>query len=175
MSEAIHLTVRRTKADYFWGVMVSALRNARMWLLYAAGAIFVAAIAVVMNSDNPLWVRAVMAVGTFTLMMLFYALFYVICVVFAATKNWKLPGAFSEIAFDLSDEGIAVSSDTGSGVSKWIVWKSSFETKRLIIIRHQTGLIQIIPKRDLTPTTLERVRAMLAAHLAPQQVQGGMP
>ena len=170
--EDIRFEVVRTKGDYAWGLLINTARSPRAWISYGLGSLVVAIMAYMfIDADEPSS-RVAIAAGAFGVMLLFYALIVLVSVALAAMKSWRAPGAFTPIQFGLSPAGISVSHETGSSETKWVVWKSYFETAALFVIRHRMGFIQILPKRTMSTETIERVRALLNSCLRPPPAKG---
>jgi hypothetical protein len=164
MSEAVAFSVKRSSGDYFWGMSGAALRNRRMWTTYILGGLSVAAIWFVFSHQAFVEKLAGAAVA-FVLMICLYAVLFLISLGLAMLRNKKMAGAFDAISYEMSSNGLKVVTETGRSESKWVVWKSWFETPRIIVIRHQTGLVHILPKRQLSEAQLTGVRKALARNV----------
>jgi hypothetical protein len=164
VSDVVAFSVKRSSGDVFWGVLWSALHNVRIWVSYLMGALIVAGIWFVVHRSG--FSEKLAGAGiAFGLMICLYAGLFVLSVGFATLRSRKMAGASDRIAYEISSEGMKVVTETGRGESKWRVWKSWFETKRLIIIRHQIGLVQIVPKRQISDEQLQRIRRVLVANI----------
>ncbi len=167
MSE-VSFEVTRTRADVFKALVWNMLRSPGALLWFAAGSLFVAGIAVVVNDDESSSARAIIFGAAFLTMVVVYAVIMLACIYFAARKSWTAPGGLAPIEFNLSPAGLAASTETAHGQSGWANWKSAFETNSLIVTRHHLGLLQIIPKRNLPPDVIARIRDVLRMNIKGQ-------
>lgn len=156
--------VTRTKADYFWAIMVSSLRTPIIPIFLAialTGTLIFSAL-----SEGALGMDQIVTAGlVYSLIVALYYISLLAMVWYVAQKNWNAPGALSPLSYVFTPAGVEVAYAMGRGETAWALWKSALETRNLILVRHGLGLLHIIPKRDLTPSDLSRLRAMLREHL----------
>lgn len=164
MSE-VSFEVTRTRIDVFKALVANMLRSPGALVWFVVGSLFVAGIAAAVNDTESLPVRTIIFGVAFLAMLVLYAVIMLVCIYFAARKSWTAPGGLAPIKFNLSAAGLAASTETAHGQSGWDNWKSAFETRDLIVIRHHLGLLQIIPKRTLPVDAIARVRDVLRANI----------
>jgi len=157
----IRIEATRTKGDYFWAIAFNMVRNARVWAIYLVSSLLIAGATYAVDEPRSIATFAT----TLTLMLLLYLLVAAVSVYWSAQRNWNAPGGLSRYVFTLSGEGLKAQHEFGEGQSSWAVWKDFFETRRLFVIRHTLGVIQIIPKRDLGEETASQLRALLRRQL----------
>ncbi|WP_395647779.1 YcxB family protein [Terricaulis sp.] len=160
--EPISVTVTRDRRDY-----VSAL-----WANYficggwywAAGAslfvgvfgIFIAAIE--HHLDTPSIGSAfIIFAGTFLLVLLLQG----VVIGMAAGRSMRAVSGAGPITYVFSPDVLEVHTPAGEGKTKWEIWRSAFETKRVIGIRHELNMLHIVPKRDIPAPTLFALKALL--------------
>jgi hypothetical protein len=165
VAERVAFDVTRTKVDYVWGVIHSALRTPQTWIMSGLTAFAVAVAAVLMSDDPDLARRLPFGVAVFAGMFVFYGAFFLLALLLAAMRNWGAPGAFAPIHYELSPTGVKVQAATGSGDTQWIVWKSYIETPGYLILRHKLNLVHIMPKRGLDAGVQQQIRDVLGANL----------
>ncbi len=167
----VHFEVSRTREDLWKGIAANSLRSPGTLAWYVGGSAVVALISMWANRRDGAEALVFIGLVAFVGMLALYAVIMAFSVFAAARKTWRLPGALDPVTYTLSNEGLNVSASTGHGLTAWSAWKTAFETKSLIVIRHQFNLIHVIPKRALDAVTLESVRAVLRANLAKTQLQ----
>jgi len=160
MSE-VAFEVSRTRDDIVKGIAGNALRSPRSMAWYVGGAAVVATIAVIVSQGDGIAAMLAAGIVAFSGMLLFYSLLFWLTVWMAVRKTERMPGAFEPIKFTLSDAGLRVAATVGEGISLWKLWPFAFETKSVIVVRHELNLIQIIPKRDLASGDVARIRDVL--------------
>lgn len=161
----IGFEITRTKGDYLSALLSNLWRNPAVLAWCAVGSIIVAGIAMTVNAEEPAPARFVIGGVALAAMLGVYALSMSLSVLLAARKSWTAPGALGPINFKLSAEGLFASTATANGLSAWSNWRGAFETRSQIVIRHHLGLIQIFPKKGLTPDVLRAIRKILADRL----------
>jgi len=157
----LRVQVQRTRRDIVSAIAANVIRSPGTLAWYAVGSLAVAGISVAVNRDRPPEQIALVAAIVFTGMLLLYSLIVGFSIAVAARKTWSVEGAFDPISYTFSDEGLNAVAAVGQGVSQWSMWPFAFETKSLIVIRHQFNLIQIVPKRGLTVNELASLREIL--------------
>lgn len=167
----VRFEVSRTREDLWKGIAANLLRSPGTLAWYAGGSVVVAIIAIWANRDESYEALLLIGLVAFAAMLAVYTVMMALSVFLAARKTWSLPGALDPVSYTLSSEGLNVSASTGHGLTSWSAWKSAFETRSLIVIRHQFNLIHVIPKRALDAATLEGVRVVLRANLAKTQLE----
>ena len=58
-----------------------------------------------------------------------------------------------------------VRSTVGSGEIGWVSFSGAFEDTKLFLLRQHPGMLQIIPKRDVQPEMLQRLRQLARDHV----------
>lgn len=164
-AERVEVEVTRTKADYFWGILHNSLRAPRVLLILATIGLVGGAASSGYFVGEDLLTRAVFVAGGMVFLFALYALFLPVAIAISTGMSWKLPGAFAPIRFAFSPEGMKVSHETGSGETVWRVWRGFFETKSLFVVRHLTGVAQIVPKRGMSAETVAAIRSVLKRYL----------
>lgn len=170
MSE-VRFEVSRTRGDIFKGIAANLLRSPGSLAWYIGGAALVAGIAVWSNRyDAP---ESLLLIGlvAFVAMLALYCMIMLACVLFAAQKTWRMQGALDPVAYTFSADGLAVVAKVGHGHTAWSDWKTAFETRSLIVIRHQFNLIHVIPKRQLSADVLRQIRTVLSQNLKNARLQ----
>jgi len=164
MSE-VRVEVRRTRGDIFKGILANSLHSPSTLAWCVIGALIVAAIAITVNGDEGLTVMLMAGAIVFAGMLLVHAVVLLFCIWLAALQTWRARGALDTIRYTFSDQGLAIEAASGHGLSHWDTFKRAFETRSLLVIRHQMNLVHILPKRDLAADALQRVRAVLSVHV----------
>lgn len=162
---AVQVEVVRTRSDILKGIAANVLRSPAAFASYLGGALVVAVIAVVVNTDETMEAMIGAGLVAFVGMLFVYLVIQAICVPLAARKSWSSPGMLEPVKFTFSDEGLGVESNVGHGTTSWIIWKGAFETNSLIVIRHQMNLLHIVPKRDLSANAIAGIRSILKKHI----------
>ena len=176
MSEAVEFRVVRTKQDYMGAVTLHALRSPWTLRQLFASPIVVAIIPFIFAADEPLNARIVLSLTFFFggLLLLIFAL--APCYYWAARSGWRSPGALEPIDYSFDAGGMRVKSAVGSGEIAWISFNGAFEDAKLFLLRQHPGMLQIIPKRDVHPETLTRLRDLTREHVkGPLKIQGSTP
>jgi hypothetical protein len=167
----VQLEVSRTRGDIVKGIAANMARSRGALLAYVIGALIVAVIAILANADVSTQTKVIIGAIAFAAMLVLYSIIIILGVLFAAQKSWKAPGTLDPVKYTFSDEGLGVEASIGHGMTSWVAWKTAFETKSLIVIRHQFNMIHIIPKRGLSKDLLNAVKSMLNKHLKTARLQ----
>lgn len=164
MSE-VRVEVRRTRGDIFRGILANSLHSLGALAWFVGGSFVVAVIAALANSARPAPEMLFVGATAFVVMLLVYAVVLLFSIWLAARQTWRASGALDTIRYTFSDQGLAIEAVNGRGLSHWHAFKRAFETKSLLLIRHHVNMVHILPKRDMGADTLERIRAVLRAHI----------
>lgn len=159
--DAITVEVTRTQRDYFEGVMANLISWPWGFLrLFIPPLIGMTAI--YMTSDYlPLGERLNETFGLGSILLGFMFLLTALIVGWSAWRAWSAPGALDRITYTFTPEGFGVKTAMGEGQTKWAIWKRASETQSVILIRHQLNMMHILPKRDIDPATLTKLKALL--------------
>lgn len=163
--ERVELTITRTRADYFWGLLFEALNGRFLWL-----AILIPPVAEGMfafrsteGAATAERVQEILTRGGIALLIVLalIALLYL----FVAALSWRAPGYLAPIAYVFSPAGVIGRTQVTTTETAWPAYRRAFETRSLLILSQAAGVVQIIPKRDLPSQTLSAVRRLLREHL----------
>lgn len=174
--QRVELTIQRTRADYFWGLLFEALQGRFLWLaiLIPPAAEATLALRSTEGAETALRVQEVITRGGVALVVVL-ALVAVLYLLIAAL-SWRAPGYLAPISYVFSSDGVRGQTQATSTETAWIAYRRAFETRSLLILSQAAGIVQIIPKRDLPSQTLNAVRRLLREHLGRRaQVQEIMP
>lgn len=88
--------------------------------------------------------------------------FYALSTYFAARKNYKsMPGISDPLTYEFTDQQLTC---TGASASSQSTWEKVFkvtETKKSILIWRSSQIVNVIPKRDITPEQLRSLKEMV--------------
>lgn len=174
MSEAVEFRVVRTKADYVGAVALHALRSPWTLRQLLASPIIVAIVPFIFAADEPLNARVVLSVTFFFVGFFLLIVALLPCYYWAARSGWRSPGALEPIDYSFDAAGMRVRSAAGSGEIAWISFSGAFEDAKLLLLRQHPGMLQIIPKRDVQPEMLARLRQLAREHIkGPMKILAG--
>jgi hypothetical protein len=174
VSEAVEFRVVRTKADYVRAVALHAMLSPWTLRQFLASPIIVAILPFVFAADEPLDARIILSVTFFFVALLLLIIALAPCYYWAARSGWRSPGALQPIDYSFDAAGMRVKSAAGSGEIAWISFNGAFEDARLFLFRQHPGMLQIIPKRDVQPEMLVRLRVLAREHVrGPLKIQTG--
>jgi len=80
---------------------------------------------------------------------------------FAASSRVKVQDAYAPTTYVLSDGSLTISTPNKTALSKWTDWHKAIETKRVIALYPVAGVVQVIPKRQLTAEMISDVKGLL--------------
>lgn len=163
--QRVEITIQRTRADYFWGLLFEALNGRMLWLaiLIPPAAEAMLALRSTEGADAALRVQEVLTRSGVTLIgvLAFVAVLYLII----AAICWRAPGYLGPISYVFSSAGVRGQTQVTTTETAWAAYRGAFETRSLLILRQGAGIVQIIPKRTLSSQTINAVRRMLREHL----------
>lgn len=174
MTSAEHLefTVTRRRADYFWGMLFDGLNNRIFWLAVlippvAEGMLQLKRTEGMEAATRTLEVLTHAASAAGLVAAAVIAIFYV-----AANLNARAPGHLSPVTYVVSPTGMG----TRGEITAWARYRGAIETKALFVLQQKAGLLQIIPKRDLSTQAIAALRQLLRTNLGRRaQVQETAP
>jgi hypothetical protein len=171
-ADLLEITVTRKRGDYFWGMLFDGLNNRIFWLAVlippvAEGMLHFKRTEGVETATRTLEVVTHMASAAGIVASAVIAIFY-----FAANLNARAPGHLSPVTYVISPDG----SGTRGESTAWAKYRGAIETKGLFVLQQKAGLLQIIPKRDLSTQAIAALRRLLRANLGRRaQVQESAP
>lgn len=160
----IRIEVTRDKRDYISAVWANYLNSGGVWWVFGGAIVFGAAIFAieVFSGAYQPWIAGTLAALGYALAMI---VLNAIMLTLAARQSWRQPGAFDVTTFIFTPDALDVQSEVGSGRTQWVVWRRAFENSRVLAIRHQINIVQFLPKRQIPPETLPRLRELLRTAL----------
>lgn len=159
--ERIEISVVRTRADYFWGLLFDALNNQLMWLAMLIPPIAEGLFAYYSSEGEPFASRLADIVTRGGMAMAFVAAVVLVIYFFSAMIAWRAPGYLAPIAYVFSQEGVWAKTEATMTDTAWRAYAAALETRGLIILRQKTAMTQILPKRSLSAKTLSELRRLL--------------
>ena len=171
-ADRVELTVTRKRGDYFWGMLFDGLSNRIFWLAVlippvAQGMLHFKRTEGLETATRVLEIATQAASAAGLVAAAVIAIFY-----FAANLNARAPGHLSPATYTISPAGVG----TRDATTAWAKYRGAIETKALLILQQKAGLIQIIPKRDLSTQAIALLRRLLRENLGRRaQVQESAP
>jgi hypothetical protein len=92
----------------------------------------------------------------------FYVATLSLAVLFAARRTARLPGLLAQVAYTVSDDGIAARAEGGSSNLGWAHYSEARESQDFFLITLQSRQTHIIPRAQLTPAEIAALRAILS-------------
>lgn len=163
--DRIELTITRTRADYFWGMLFDALHNRLMWLAMLIPPVAEGMFAYSRTEGEPLAVQLTEILTRSGVAMVFVAVVVVALYLFNAAIAWRAPGYLAPIAYAFSQEGVWAKTEATMTDTAWRAYAGAFETRGLMVLRQKTAQTQILPKRALSATTIDNLRRLLREKL----------
>lgn len=163
--DRIELTITRTRADYFWGLLFDALHNRLMWLALLIPPVAEGMLAYSRTEGEPLAVQLTEILSRSGIAMVFVAAVVVAIYLFSAAIAWRAPGYLAPIAYAFSQDGVWAKTEATMTDTAWCAYAGAFETRALIVLRQKTAQTQILPKGNLSAATLDNVRRLLREKL----------
>lgn len=163
--ERVELTITRTRADYFWGLLFEALNGRFLWPVILIPPVAEGMFAF-RSTEGAATAERVQEIVTRSGAALLVVLALVVALyLLVAALSWRTPGYLQPISYVFSPSGVRGQTIAATTETTWVVYRRACETRSLLILSQAAGIVQIIPKRDLSSQTLNAVRRMLREHL----------
>jgi YcxB-like protein len=103
--------------------------------------------------------------GIFVISLLAMIILLLPCYWWGARSGWTTPGALQPIDYEFDADGMRVRSAIGDGRTTWAIFTGVVENSKFMLLRQRPGLLHIFPKRDIAPEAIQRLRALVVAHV----------